>query len=94
MISDVVVTVAEADELYRPVNRFRPLLRETDQFRFVGFDSVQSDYRIEVLNALTEGPSDRADLHLFHNHGAHSRRFRRLELGRPGRLDLRTNVLG
>lgn len=32
------VTVAEHDTPYRPVNRFRSLLRETDRFRFVGFD--------------------------------------------------------
>ena len=38
MMSDAVVTVAETDDPYRPVNRFRSLLRETDQFRFVGFD--------------------------------------------------------
>ena len=38
MVSDAVVTVAEADDPYRPVNRFTSLLRETDRFRFVGFD--------------------------------------------------------
>ncbi|WP_293033316.1 winged helix-turn-helix domain-containing protein [Natronococcus sp.] len=32
------VTVAEHDTPYRPVNRFRSLLRKTDRFRFVGFD--------------------------------------------------------
>ncbi|ELY55212.1 transcriptional regulator [Natronococcus amylolyticus DSM 10524] len=32
------VTVAEHDTPYRPVNRFRSLLHETDRFRFVGFD--------------------------------------------------------
>ncbi|MDG5819270.1 MarR family transcriptional regulator [Natronococcus sp. A-GB7] len=32
------VTVAEHDAPYGPVNRFRSLLRETDRFRFVGFD--------------------------------------------------------
>ena len=37
MISDALVTVAEADNPYRPVDRFMSLLRETDQFRFVGF---------------------------------------------------------
>jgi len=36
--SDAVVTVAEADDPYRPVNRFASLLRETDRFRFVGLD--------------------------------------------------------
>lgn len=38
MLSDAVVTVAEADDPYRPVNRFASLLRETDRFRFVGVD--------------------------------------------------------
>lgn len=38
MCADAVVTVADADDPYRPVNRFRSLLRETDRFRFVGFD--------------------------------------------------------
>ncbi|QLK25908.1 MarR family transcriptional regulator [Natrinema zhouii] len=38
MGADAVVTVARTDDPYRPVNRFVSLLRETDQFRFVGFD--------------------------------------------------------
>lgn len=38
MWADAVVTTAEADNPYRPVNRFLSLLRETDRFRFVGFD--------------------------------------------------------
>lgn len=38
MVSDAVVTVAAADDPYRPVNRFRSLLWETDRLRFVGFD--------------------------------------------------------
>lgn len=38
MWSDAVVTTAESDDPYRPVNRLRSLLRETDRFRFVGFD--------------------------------------------------------
>lgn len=38
MASDAVVTVAEADDPYGPVNRFVSLLRETDRFRFVGYD--------------------------------------------------------
>jgi predicted transcriptional regulator len=38
MCSNAVVTFADADDLYRPVNRFMSLLRETDQFRFIGFD--------------------------------------------------------
>ena len=38
MCSDAVVSVAEADDPYRPINRFLSLIRETDEFRFVGFD--------------------------------------------------------
>ena len=38
MCSDAVVTVADADAPYRPVNRFRSLVRETDRLRFSGFD--------------------------------------------------------
>ncbi|AGB39373.1 helix-turn-helix transcriptional regulator [Natronococcus occultus] len=37
-LSRAVVTVAAVDDPYRPVNRFRSLLRETDRFRFVGFE--------------------------------------------------------
>lgn len=38
MVSDAVITVADTDDPYRPVNRFKSLLQETDRFRFVGFD--------------------------------------------------------
>ncbi|SEW31751.1 helix-turn-helix transcriptional regulator [Natrinema salifodinae] len=38
MMADAVVTVAESDDPYGPVNRFKSLLRETNRFRFIGFD--------------------------------------------------------
>jgi predicted transcriptional regulator len=38
MGSSAVVTVAETDDPYRPVNRFVSLLQRTERFRFVGFD--------------------------------------------------------
>ena len=38
MCADAMVTVAEAGDPYSPVNRFLDLLRETDEFRFLGFD--------------------------------------------------------
>lgn len=38
MCSDASVTVANADNPYRPVNRFKTLLEDADEFRFVGFD--------------------------------------------------------
>ena len=36
MCTDAVVTVAEADNPYAPINQFLSLIRETDHFRFVG----------------------------------------------------------
>ena len=38
MATDAVVTVAEAEAPYRPVNRFVSLLRGTSRFQFVGLD--------------------------------------------------------
>lgn len=38
MCTDATVTVADADDPYRPVNRFRSLLEETERLRFVGLD--------------------------------------------------------
>ncbi len=38
MWADAVVTTAESDDPYRPVNRFLSLLRETERFQFVGFE--------------------------------------------------------
>lgn len=38
MVDDAVVTVADVDDPYRPVNRFLELVRDTDRFRFAGFN--------------------------------------------------------
>ena len=38
MATDAVVTVAEAEAPYSPVNRFASLLQETSRFQFVGLD--------------------------------------------------------
>ncbi len=38
MCSDAEVSVADADDPYGPVNRFKSLLDDADRFRFVGFD--------------------------------------------------------
>lgn len=38
MVDDAVVTVADIDDPYRPVNRFLELVRDTDRFRFAGFN--------------------------------------------------------
>lgn len=37
-VEDAVVTVADVDDPYRPVNRFLELVRDTDRFRFAGFN--------------------------------------------------------
>lgn len=49
MWSDAVVTIAESNAPYRPVNRFLSLLRETDQFQFVGFDLALLEPCMEEL---------------------------------------------
>lgn len=38
MCADAVVTVADADDPYRPVSRLVELMDRTDRFRFVGFE--------------------------------------------------------
>ena len=56
MMSEAVVTVAEADDPYRPVNRFRSLLRETDQFRFVKFDlALLEPCKDELCQRIIDG---------------------------------------
>ncbi len=54
---DAVVTVAESDNPYRPVNRFVSLLRETDQFRFVGvnislIEPCKDEFREWILDGM------------------------------------------
>ena len=56
MISDAVVTVAEVDDPYRPVNRFLSLLRTTDQLRFVGFDlALLEPCKDELCQRIIDG---------------------------------------
>ncbi|WP_265110115.1 helix-turn-helix transcriptional regulator [Halosolutus halophilus] len=56
MVSDAVVTVAAADDPYRPVNRFTSLLRETDRFRVVGFDvALLEPCRDELCQRIVAG---------------------------------------
>jgi DNA-binding HxlR family transcriptional regulator len=38
LCADATVTVADADDPYRPTTRFLSLLQETEQFRFPGID--------------------------------------------------------
>ena len=56
IVSDAVVTVAEIDDPYRPVNRFLSLLRETDRFRFVGFDlALLEPCKDELCRRIVDG---------------------------------------
>lgn len=57
MVSDAVVTTAEANDPYRPINRFVSLLRDTDRFRFVGSDLAllepcKDEFRQRVLDGM------------------------------------------
>lgn len=56
MVSDAVVTVAEADDPYRPVNRFTSLLQETDRLRFVRFDlALLEPCKDELCQRILDG---------------------------------------
>lgn len=56
MASDSVMTVAETDNPYYPVNRFLSLLRETDQFRFAGFDlALLEPSKDELCQRIIDG---------------------------------------
>ena len=56
MASDAVVTVAEVDDPYGPVNRFVSLLQETDRFRFVGYDvALLEPCKDELSQRIIEG---------------------------------------
>jgi predicted transcriptional regulator len=55
--SATTVTVAEYDAPYRPVNRFRSLVRESDSLRFVGVDvglyePCKDEFRRRVLDGM------------------------------------------
>ncbi|QFU82697.1 helix-turn-helix transcriptional regulator [Natronorubrum aibiense] len=58
MGADAVVTVARADDPYRPVNRFVSLLSETERFRFVGADQAllepcKDELRRRIVDGMT-----------------------------------------
>jgi predicted transcriptional regulator len=56
MCSDAEVAVAEAGDPYRPVNRFVSLLRETDEFRFVGFNvALFEQCKEELCQRIVDG---------------------------------------
>ncbi|MBX0297971.1 helix-turn-helix transcriptional regulator [Haloarcula nitratireducens] len=56
MCADAVVTVAEADNPYAPVNRFLTLIEDTDRFRFVGTDiAIFEPNREELCERVIDG---------------------------------------
>ena len=56
MCTDAVVTVAEANNPYGPINRFMTLIRETDRFRFVGVDiALLEPCRDEFCQRIIDG---------------------------------------
>ncbi|MCU4740569.1 MarR family transcriptional regulator [Halobacteria archaeon AArc-m2/3/4] len=56
MGTDAVVTEATVTDPYGPVNRFVSLLRETDRFRFVGFDvALLEPCKDELSRRITGG---------------------------------------
>lgn len=52
MCSGAVVTVADSDEPYRPVNRFLSLAQQTDRYRFIGCNMASLDPCEEELGRL------------------------------------------
>lgn len=56
LVADAEVSVADAGDPYRPVTRFLALLRETDRFRFVGFDvGLLEPCREELCRRIVDG---------------------------------------
>ncbi|MXR20384.1 helix-turn-helix transcriptional regulator [Halobacterium bonnevillei] len=56
MCSEAVVTVADADDPYRPVNRFVSLVEQTDRFRFVGLDvAMLEPCKEELCQQIIDG---------------------------------------
>ncbi|MFW6448575.1 MAG: helix-turn-helix transcriptional regulator, partial [Halobacteriota archaeon] len=54
--TDATVTVADADDPYRPINRFLSLLEEASQFRFAGFDvALLEPCKNELCERIVEG---------------------------------------
>ncbi|ELY50218.1 helix-turn-helix transcriptional regulator [Natronolimnohabitans innermongolicus] len=56
MSSETTVTVADHDAPYRPIGRFRSLLQDADQFRFLGVDiALLEPCREEFRQRLRDG---------------------------------------
>lgn len=56
-VADAVVTVAETDDPYCPVNRFVSLLKETNRFRFAGVNMAlvepcKDEFRQRIVNGM------------------------------------------
>jgi len=59
LCSDAVITIANADDPYRPVNRFLELVAGTDRIRFVGFDvAILEPCRDELEREIVEGGTE------------------------------------
>lgn len=56
MCTEAVVTVADADDPYRPVNRFKSLLKQTENFRFAGLDvAMLEPCKDELCDQIIDG---------------------------------------
>lgn len=56
MCTDATVTVADADDPYRPVTRFLSLVRGTDRFRFAGLDvALLEPCKDELCRRIIDG---------------------------------------
>jgi hypothetical protein len=56
MCADAVVTLAQADDPNRPVNRFLSLVRETDRFQFSGLDvAMLEPCKEELCRQIVDG---------------------------------------
>ncbi len=56
LCADATVTVATADDPYRPVNRFMALVRKTDRLRFAGFEvALLEPCKDEFCRLVREG---------------------------------------
>lgn len=56
LCEDATVTVADADDPYRPVTRFRSLLRDTERLRFIGFDvALLEPCKEELCQRIVDG---------------------------------------
>lgn len=56
MLADAIVTVAEANDPYGPVNRFLSLLQGTNRFRIVGFDlALLEPCKDELCQQIIDG---------------------------------------